>query len=103
MNVLVNDRGTVDRVVLVNGVPGADLNEAAIAAFPPPHTFFWAREVEINVGYNWYRKDEDGSFSFVPGMTLADAIAQAGGMTSLSRSWEVILVRKTKGEVYLTE
>ena len=37
---------------------------AAIAAFPPPHTFFWAREVEINVGYNWYRKDDDSSFSF---------------------------------------
>ena len=36
---------------------------AAIAAFPPPHTFFWAREVEINVGYTWYRKDNAGSFS----------------------------------------
>lgn len=35
----------------------------AIAAFPPPHTFFWAREVEINVGNNWYRKDSDDSFS----------------------------------------
>lgn len=41
---------------------------------------------------------EDGSFSYVPGMTLADAIAEAGGMTSLSLSWEVILVRKTKGK-----
>ena len=41
----------------------AETNGAAIAAFPPPHTFFWAREVEINVGYNWYRKDDDGSFS----------------------------------------
>ena len=42
----------------------AETGEAAIAAFPPPHTFFWAREVEIVVGYNWYRKDADGSFSF---------------------------------------
>ncbi|HJN42793.1 MAG TPA: hypothetical protein QF572_01280 [Vicinamibacterales bacterium] len=41
----------------------AETNGAAIAAFPPPHTFFWAREVEINVGYNWYRKDDDASFS----------------------------------------
>jgi TonB family protein len=32
MNVLVNDRGTVDQVVLVSGVPGADLNDAAMAA-----------------------------------------------------------------------
>ena len=42
----------------------AEAGEAAIAAFPPPHTFFWAREVEIVVGYNWYRKDGDDSFSF---------------------------------------
>lgn len=42
----------------------AETNGAAIAAFPPPHIFFWAREVEINVGNNWYRKDDDSSFSF---------------------------------------
>jgi hypothetical protein len=35
----------------------------SIAVFPPPHTFFWAREVAINLGYNWYRKDSDTSFS----------------------------------------
>lgn len=29
----------------------------SIAVFPPPHKFFWAREVSINMGYNWYRKD----------------------------------------------
>jgi polysaccharide biosynthesis/export protein VpsN len=39
---------------------------------------------------------EDGSFAFVPGMTLTDAIAKAGGMTPLARSWRVILVRQTK-------
>jgi len=38
----------------------AELQQASIAAFPPPHTFFWAREVEINVGNNWYRKDAEG-------------------------------------------
>jgi hypothetical protein len=36
----------------------------SIAAFPPPHTFFWAREVAINLGYDYYRKDDDASFSF---------------------------------------
>ena len=41
----------------------AETNGATIAAFPPPHTFFWAREVEVNVGYGWYRKDDDTSFS----------------------------------------
>ena len=36
----------------------------SIAAFPPPHNFFWARESDQNLGYNWYRKDSDTSFSF---------------------------------------
>ncbi len=36
----------------------------SIAVFPPPHTFFWAREIETNLGYNWYRKDGETSFSF---------------------------------------
>ncbi len=36
----------------------------SIAVFPPPHTFFWAREIAINLGYNFYRKDSDRTFSF---------------------------------------
>ena len=36
----------------------------SIAAFPPPHTYFWTRESARNLGYNWYRKDSDTSFSF---------------------------------------
>jgi hypothetical protein len=36
----------------------------SIAVFPPPHTFFWAREIATNLGYVWYRKDGDASFSF---------------------------------------
>lgn len=35
----------------------------SIAAFPPPHKFFWAREVAINMGYNWYRKDSDTTYA----------------------------------------
>ncbi|WP_020530362.1 hypothetical protein [Flexithrix dorotheae] len=42
----------------------AELNEGAIAAFPPPHSFYWARETEQNLGYSWYRKDDDNTFSF---------------------------------------
>jgi hypothetical protein len=55
-----------DHVVLraANRLVVAETNGGAIAAFPPPHTFFWAREVEVNVGNNWYRKDGDSSFSF---------------------------------------
>jgi hypothetical protein len=36
----------------------------SIAIFPPPHNFFWAREIAINLGYNWYRKDSDATFGF---------------------------------------
>jgi TonB family protein len=32
MNVLVNDRGTVDQVVLVTGVPDAEVNDAMMRA-----------------------------------------------------------------------
>ena len=35
----------------------------SIAVFPPPHKFFFAREIEMNLGYVWYRKDGDDSFS----------------------------------------
>ena len=60
-------RGPVntDQVVLraANRMVVAETADSAIAAFPPPHTYFWAREVELNVGNNWYRKDSDRSFS----------------------------------------
>jgi len=41
----------------------AETRAGSIAVFPPPHTFFWAREIETNLGYNWYRKDSAQSFS----------------------------------------
>ena len=31
--------------------------------FPPPHTFFWARELATNLGYSWYRQDSATTFS----------------------------------------
>jgi hypothetical protein len=47
-----------------NRVVFAETGRGTIAAFPPPHTFFWAREVETNLGYDWYRKDGEQTFSF---------------------------------------
>ena len=37
-------------------------SNGSIAAFPPPHVFFFTREVDTNLGYVWYRKDEDAQF-----------------------------------------
>lgn len=42
----------------------------SLAVFPPPHKFFWAREIELNLGYVYYRKDAVKSFSL--GVRQAD-------------------------------
>ena len=47
-----------------NRIVAAQSAGGAIAAFPPPHNFFWARETSFNLGYNWYRKDDAATFSF---------------------------------------
>src|SRR5262245_54369641 len=43
----------------------------SVAVFPPPHKFFFGREIELNLGYVWYRKDDAGSFSV--GVRQADS------------------------------
>jgi hypothetical protein len=57
-----------NRLAVAEGPAGS------IAVFPPPHQFFFAREIEVNNGYVWYRKDAEGSFSM--GVRQAD---NAGG------------------------
>jgi hypothetical protein len=47
-------------LIAERGAPG---NAASLAVFPPPHTFFWAREIATNLGYVWYRGHAAGSFS----------------------------------------
>ncbi|MBI3693228.1 MAG: hypothetical protein HY238_00080 [Acidobacteria bacterium] len=46
-----------NRLVIVEAAGGS------VAIFPPSHKFFFAREIELNLGYVWYRKDADNSFS----------------------------------------
>jgi hypothetical protein len=45
-----------NRVLVAEGRGGS------LATFPPPHKFFWAREIHVNQGYVWYRKDGDKQF-----------------------------------------
>jgi hypothetical protein len=54
-----------NRLVIAEGPSGS------IAVFPPPHRFFWSREIEFNLGYNFYQKDSASSFSF--GIRQADS------------------------------
>ena len=42
----------------------AETAGGSIAAFPPPHNFFWSREVSFNQGYVWYRKDSASGYAF---------------------------------------
>jgi hypothetical protein len=48
----------------------------SITAFPPPHNFFWAREIATNLGYTWYRKNNDTTFAF--GVRQAEREADPG-------------------------
>jgi hypothetical protein len=60
-------------------VAAADVSGGSIVAFPPPHTFFWARETSANLGYNWYRQDGASSFSFGIRQAEAEAGQDQGG------------------------
>jgi hypothetical protein len=48
----------------------AEGSAGSIAAFTPPHTFFFTREVDTNLGYVWYRYDSEGKFGI--GIRQAD-------------------------------
>ncbi|NMM47574.1 CehA/McbA family metallohydrolase domain-containing protein [Marinigracilibium pacificum] len=47
-----------------NRLIAAELESGSITSFPPPHSFYWARESEQNLGYAWYRLDSNKEFSF---------------------------------------
>ena len=50
-------------VMAANRLLAAETGGGSIAVFPPPHNFFWTREISVNLGYNWYSKDSDSSYS----------------------------------------
>src|SRR5437762_10974454 len=59
---------TLARVKAQNRLIAAEARGGALVAFPPPHTFFFTREKDTNLGYAWYRKEADGRFGFGVGM-----------------------------------
>ena len=46
-----------NRMLIAEGEGGC------LATFPMPHKYFWAREIHVNLGYVWYRKDADKKFA----------------------------------------
>ena len=51
-------------VIVQNRLLVAEGKGGSLATFPPPHQFFFAHQIEANMGYVWYRKDNDSSFAF---------------------------------------
>ena len=46
-----------------NRVAILEANGGSLASFPPSHKFFFSREIETNLGYVYYHKDSETSFS----------------------------------------
>ncbi len=46
-----------------NRVEVIESGAGSVAVFPASHKFFFSREVESNLGYNYYRKDSDTTFA----------------------------------------
>jgi hypothetical protein len=58
----------------------------SLSVFPPPHKFFFAREIELNLGYVWYRKDTGDSFSI--GVRHGDREEMFRGYGASEDLWE---------------
>ncbi len=54
-----------NRLLVAEGPRGS------VATFPPPHTFFFTREVDVNLGYVFYRNDGNATYSI--GVTMPEA------------------------------
>ena len=67
---------TLARVKAQNRVMVAEGPAGSLAAFTPPHTFFFTREKDTNLGFAWYRKDADGRFGMGIGMPEREEEAQ---------------------------
>jgi hypothetical protein len=59
-----------NRVLIAEGKGGS------VAAFPMPHTFFFTREVDTNLGYVWYRLDQAKRFAFGVRQAEREEVAQ---------------------------
>ena len=59
--------GTVNQAIVGlkarNRLAIVETGNGSLAVLPPPHKFFFAREMETNLGYVYYRKDAANSFS----------------------------------------
>jgi hypothetical protein len=57
------EAGRLDVLRARNRLAVAGGRDGSVAVFPPPHQFFFARELEVNLGYVWLRRDGKETFS----------------------------------------
>jgi hypothetical protein len=67
---------TLARVKAQNRMIVAEASGGSLALFTPPHTFFFTREKDTNLGYVWYRKDAPGRYGIGIGMPDREEDAQ---------------------------
>ncbi|HEV3214624.1 MAG TPA: hypothetical protein VGZ27_02830 [Vicinamibacterales bacterium] len=67
---------TLARVKAQNRMILAEASGGSLALFTPPHTFFFTREKDTNLGYVWYRKDAPGRYGIGIGMPDREEDAQ---------------------------
>ncbi len=73
-----------------------DAGSGSLAIFPPPHKFFFARENEVNLGYVYYRKDSDTSFSLgVMQPERGEAMRRGASLTKCGTAASTLRARKS--------
>jgi hypothetical protein len=65
--------------VAANRLLAIQNGSGSLAVFPPPHSFFWVREIALNLGYNWFRKDSASSYSIGIRQAESEADPAFGG------------------------
>jgi hypothetical protein len=58
-----SEAGKVNVLRARNRLTVAGGEGGSLAVFPAPHQFFFARELEVNLGYVWFRRDTGKTFS----------------------------------------
>jgi hypothetical protein len=67
---------SIVRLKAENRVLVAEGKAGSLAAFPMPHTFFFTREVDTNLGYVWYRLDQGQRFAMGVRQAEGEEVAQ---------------------------